>query len=148
MNAVEIDKLLREQQDKFIGQLVSAISTYWNALLTGNGLLLAALSILVAITGHPLVLWQTRLIVLALFLNLLAILGLLLGCFKSVRDHYLDLVLMGTMSPQTDEEMSRIMAQAKTQTLHRNKLWKTFENFAVGTIIASTVLLIVIVWST
>jgi len=143
MNAHEVHKLAKEQEDRFLCSLVSALLTYWNALLTGNGLLLATLSILVTLSGPSLALWQTRLIVFALTLNLLAILGLL-WCFKSERDHYLDRLRAGPEPPPTDEEMFSIIAKEKACILLRRKLRKVFEIFAVVTIIVSVFLIIVI----
>ncbi|MBN2302611.1 MAG: hypothetical protein JXN60_08860 [Lentisphaerae bacterium] len=87
MNEEEIAHLAREQQDKFLSQFVTALSAYWSALLTSNGLLLSALSIVLVIRASLTPSWQGKLIVSALFLNLLAMLALL-WCFRSERAHY------------------------------------------------------------
>jgi hypothetical protein len=148
MNKEEVETLLKEQREYFLAQLQTAGPAYWKALLTGNGLLLAVLSIIVALPTRTLVLWQTQCVVAALFLNLFAILGLL-WCFKSERDHHLDLFRtfsdIKTDPMPTREALSKMASQTKTRTTARCRLRITLEWTAVSSVVLSTILVIVII---
>jgi len=144
MSSPDMKQRLQEQQDWFMTQLITAWSTYWTALLTGNGFLLATLSIVIAVRGPSAPPWHTAVIVFALFLNLLAILGLLLCCFKSDRDHYRDLVLEGPEPPPATAETLRAMAESRRTTLRRHRLRTIFENVAVVTIVMSVIAVAVV----
>lgn len=151
----EVDNLVKAQQDAFLDKLVSALREYWNALLAANGLLLLILSIIVTLPGCALAVRHVRFIVpVVLCFNLFAILGLLFGCFKSERDHYRDMLKLVIETPATNEQMDRCsaqMTQMRERILRKKKLRDICETLceicALATIIVSTVLLIVIVWS-
>ena len=144
MNKSEIDRLATEQQDQFLTQLISAFAGYWNALLTGNGLLLATLSIVVTIPGTPLSIWQFRLVVCALFLNLAALLCIL-WCFRLQRDHYLELIRLGPEPPPSDVDMSRMIKEGRKRTLRRHGICKVFETFSAVTMIIGVLIIIMVV---
>lgn len=144
MKENKVNKLSQDQHDDFLAQLITALLSYWNALLTGNGLLLATLSIVLTIKVETLLEWQLRLIVATLSLNLLALV-LILWCFRSQRDHYLDMLSIQQDPPATDEETKQILSSLEKIVIARHKLRKWFESFSAAVTIISVVVIILVI---
>ena len=124
-----VEEQARQQENIFLDRYVSSNAALWNCLFTAHGGAAALVALLIGLTAKyssPLI-W-----IPAIASVLLTIMGCsaIIKCFETEREHCRNLLRLGPVPPESDEEMHKQMAQMDHNTLARNSVMQSAERRA------------------